>query len=50
MLEVIGAATQAIAGTAPLVVTSTVRDKDYQHVLAATDMEATRAFSLHTTG
>ena len=31
-------------------VTNTVRDKDYQHVLAATDMEATTAYSLHTTG
>ena len=50
MLEAIGAATQAIGGTAPLVVTSTVRDKDYQHVLAATDKEATTAYSLHTTG
>ena len=50
MLEAMGAATQAIGGTAPLVVTSTVRDKDYQHVLAATDREATTAYSLHTTG
>jgi hypothetical protein len=32
------------------VVTSTVRDKDYQRVLAATDNEATTAYSLHTTG
>jgi hypothetical protein len=50
VLEAIGAATQAIAGTQPLVVTSTVRDKDYQRVLAATDREATTAYSLHTTG
>jgi len=50
MLEAIGAATQAIGGTAPLIVTSTVRDTDYQHVLAATDKEATTAYSLHTTG
>jgi hypothetical protein len=27
-----------------------VRDKDYQRVLAATDREATTAYSLHTTG
>ena len=50
VLEAMGAATQAIGGTAPLVVTSTVRDKDYQRVLAATDKEATTAYSLHTTG
>ena len=30
--------------------TSTVRDERYQHVLAATDEEATHAYSLHTTG
>ena len=50
MLQAIGAATQAIGGTEPLVVTSTVRDKRYQRVLAATDREATHAYSLHTTG
>jgi hypothetical protein len=50
VLQAIGAATQAIAGTRPLVVSSTVRDKDYQRVLAATDDEATTAYSLHTTG
>ena len=37
-------------GQPPLIVTSTVRDKDYQRVLAATDKEATHAYSLHTTG
>ena len=31
-------------------VTSTVRDRRYQRVLAATDREATRDYSLHTTG
>jgi len=50
VLEAIGAATQAIAGIQPLVVTSTVRDEEYQRVLAATDREATTAYSLHTTG
>ena len=43
-------ATRAISRTGPLIVTSTVRDKDYQRVLAATDHEATHAYSLHTTG
>jgi soluble lytic murein transglycosylase-like protein len=50
VLEAIGADTRAIARTAPLIVTSTVRDKDYQRVLRATDDEATSAYSLHTTG
>jgi hypothetical protein len=50
MLQAIGAGTQAISGTAPLVVTSTVRDERYQRLLAATDIEATHAYSLHTTG
>jgi len=50
MLEVLGAGTNAIARMGPLIVTSTVRDKDYQRVLAATDQEATHAYSLHTTG
>jgi hypothetical protein len=50
MLQAIGAGTRAIAGTAPLVVTSTVRDERYQGLLAASDPEATHAYSLHTTG
>ena len=50
ILQAIGAATQAIGGAEPLIVTSTVRDKRYQRVLAATDREATTAYSLHTTG
>jgi transglycosylase-like protein with SLT domain/uncharacterized protein DUF5715 len=50
MLEVIGAGTRAIARTRPLVVTSTVRDARYQRILAARNIEATRNFSLHTTG
>jgi soluble lytic murein transglycosylase-like protein len=50
ILQAIGAGTQAISGTAPLVVTSTVRDERYQRLLAATDVEATHAYSLHTTG
>ena len=50
VLQALGAATRAISGTQPLIVTSTVRDEDYQRVLAASDREATHAYSLHTTG
>jgi hypothetical protein len=50
MLEIIGAGTRAIARTRPLIVTSTVRDTQYQRVLVARNIEATRNFSLHTTG
>ena len=40
-----------IAGTkAPLIVTSTVRDQAYQDVLVRRNVQATRAYSLHTTG
>jgi len=35
---------------APLVVTSTVRDRDYQALLVKRNREATEAYSLHTTG
>jgi hypothetical protein len=50
VLQALGAATRAISRAQPLIVTSTVRDKGYQRVLAATDEEATTAYSLHTTG
>jgi hypothetical protein len=50
VLEAIGAGTRAIAHTGPLVVTSAVRDERYQRALARTDLEATHAYSLHTTG
>jgi Transglycosylase SLT domain len=50
VLQAIGAGTRAIAGTGPLTVTSTVRDERYQRLLAASDPEATHAYSLHTTG
>ena len=49
-LLAIGAATQEIARAAPLVLTSTVRDRSYQRALVRTNPQATRAFSLHTTG
>src|SRR5512133_908873 len=50
VLQALGAATRAISRSEPLIVTSTVRDEDYQRVLAATDLEATHAYSPHTTG
>jgi hypothetical protein len=47
----IGAQTRAYAGgDAPLIVTSTVRDELYQRRLVRSNREATRNFSLHTTG
>jgi soluble lytic murein transglycosylase-like protein len=50
VLQAIGAGTRAISRAGPLIVTSTVRDERYQRVLAARDLEATHAYSLHTTG
>jgi hypothetical protein len=51
VLQVIGAGVQEISGIAPLTVTSTVRDRRYQRLLLADgNPEATRGFSLHTTG
>ena len=47
----LGAQVDAISGDpAPLVVTSTVRDEAYQRVLIRRNGEATRNYSLHTTG
>jgi hypothetical protein len=47
----IGAQTRAYAdGDGPLVVTSTVRDEQYQDTLLRGNREATRNYSLHTTG
>ena len=47
----IGAQVRALSGgQAPLTVTSTVRDGSYQAVLADRNVEATRRYSLHTTG
>jgi hypothetical protein len=46
-----GDAVRTIANTrAPLIVTSTVRDRAYQALLARRNPEATSAYSLHTTG
>ena len=47
----IGAQVRAYAGGASsLIVTSTVRDQAYQHLLVRRNREATRSYSLHTTG
>jgi hypothetical protein len=47
----IGAQVRAMAqGDAPLTVTSTVRDEVYQRRLVSRNREATRNYSLHTTG
>jgi len=46
----IGAQVRELSGQAPLVVTSTVRDGAYQRALADRNHEATRRYSLHTTG
>jgi hypothetical protein len=47
----IGQQVRELAGTrSPLIVTSSVRDQTYQDALARRNPEATRAYSLHTTG
>lgn len=51
LLAYIGSGVKAISQTdAPLVVTSTVRDKAYQRQLLRRNREATPNYSLHTTG
>jgi hypothetical protein len=46
----VGAQVRSLGGAAPLVVTSTVRDQGYQDALVRRNREATRNYSLHTTG
>jgi hypothetical protein len=46
----IGAQVRAQSGEGPLIVTSTVRDETYQRLLVRRNREATRNYSLHTTG
>jgi Transglycosylase SLT domain len=46
----LGTGVQEISRAGPLDMTSSVRDKKYQQVLAAEDIEATHAFSQHTSG
>jgi hypothetical protein len=51
VLEYLGTGVQEISGTrARLVLTSTVRDDQYQRLLTRRNIEATRSYSLHTTG
>lgn len=50
VLLYLGEATRQISGAEPLVLTSTVRDEAYQRVLSRANIQATHAYSLHTTG
>lgn len=50
LLLYLGKGVQAIAPGGPLMLTSTVRDLRYQRLLAQRTPEATRKYSLHTTG
>jgi hypothetical protein len=50
LLLYVGAQVRELSGEAPLIVTSTVRDDAYQRLLVRRNREATRNFSLHTTG
>lgn len=50
VLVTIGAGVQEISGTRPIAVTSTVRDQKYQDLLTGVNAQATREYSLHTTG
>ena len=50
LLIYVGRSVKAISKTEPLVLTSTVRDKGYQRLLTRRNSEATRGYSLHTTG
>ena len=46
----VGAQVRSLGGASPLIVTSTVRDQAYQDALVRRNREATRNYSLHTTG
>jgi hypothetical protein len=51
LLVYLAAGTRQIGGKAsPLSVTSAVRDEQYQHLVAAANIEATHGYSLHTSG
>jgi hypothetical protein len=50
LLAYLGTGVKAISGDAPLIVTSAVRDRTYQRLLTDSTGEATRGYSLHTTG
>ena len=50
-LEYLGTGVRELSdATAPLVLTSTARDDEYQRLLTRRNIEATRGYSLHTTG
>ena len=46
----LGSGVREIARTEPLTITSAIRDQRYQDALVSRNREATRAYSLHTTG
>jgi hypothetical protein len=50
VLVYLAAGVHEISGTGPLTVTSTVRDRSYQQLLVKRNIQATREYSLHTTG
>src|SRR3712207_6245143 len=50
MLVYIAAGVREIGGAGRLIVTSTVRDQSYQDQLVRRNIQATREYSLHTTG
>ncbi len=50
VLAYIGLGVEAVSGEAPLTVTSAVRDRAYQRLVAERNNQATRGYSLHTTG
>jgi hypothetical protein len=51
LVAYLGAGTRQIShATSPIAITSTVRDDHYQHLLTGSTAEATRNYSLHTTG
>jgi hypothetical protein len=50
LLSYLGTGVEVISGQAPLIVTSTVRDRSYQRLLRGSNGEATGGYSLHTTG
>jgi hypothetical protein len=50
VLIYLAAGVHEISGTGPLTVTSTVRDRSYQAALIKRNIQATREYSLHTTG
>jgi hypothetical protein len=50
LLAYLGTAVKTMSGDAPLIITSAARDRSYQRLLTDSNGEATRGYSLHTTG